>query len=297
MQERTILEGHENIKYHFKSFNELYELALDGDYEPWYSMEYWDETFIPFFILEDTKVIANVSVAPMNMVLKGQNYYCLQIGSVMTHPEYRNQGLSKYLMNYVMEKYKDQYEFFYLFANETVLDFYPKFGFTRVDESDFILRDTTNIHGKKSDWQPLSINDPKHISLMEKFSKVHASLSNTIDFSPNSCLAMYHFLLQFDESIYYSAEKECIVIMEYDKEMLRIYDILSTKLFNLEEIVSTIILEETQQIQFFFVPDTDFGGKLEVKLNPFDEDALHIFPQENRKLFPKHFIFPLTSHY
>lgn len=45
----------------------------------------------------------------------------------MTHPDYRGQGLAKKLLEHVIAKYEDQYDFLYLFANDTVLDFYPKF--------------------------------------------------------------------------------------------------------------------------------------------------------------------------
>lgn len=58
----------------------------------------------------------------------------------MMHPDYRNQGLSGKLMNHIIEVYEQEYNFIYLFANESVLDFYPKFGFEKVQESSFSLK-------------------------------------------------------------------------------------------------------------------------------------------------------------
>lgn len=43
----------------------------------------------------------------------------------MTHPDYRNQGLAAKLLNHIIGKYEKEYDYIYLFANETVLDFYP----------------------------------------------------------------------------------------------------------------------------------------------------------------------------
>lgn len=65
----------------------------------------------------------------------------------MTHPNYRGQGLAKNLLNHVIAKYEDQYDFLYLFANDTVLDFYPKFGFERIEESSFTV-DACNLKKK-----------------------------------------------------------------------------------------------------------------------------------------------------
>ncbi|GIO00553.1 hypothetical protein J5TS2_12210 [Brevibacillus halotolerans] len=58
----------------------------------------------------------------------------------MTHPDYRNKGLSGKLMHYIIDKYEKECDFIYLFANETVLDFYPKFGFEKLQESSFYLK-------------------------------------------------------------------------------------------------------------------------------------------------------------
>lgn len=37
-------------------------------------------------------------------------------------------------MNKVLEEYENKYDYMYLFANESVLDFYHKFGFKPVEE-------------------------------------------------------------------------------------------------------------------------------------------------------------------
>jgi predicted GNAT family N-acyltransferase len=47
---------------------------------------------------------------------------------VTTHPDYRGKGLSARLVNKVLEEYENKYDYMYLFANESVLDFHLKFG-------------------------------------------------------------------------------------------------------------------------------------------------------------------------
>jgi len=292
-----IFSGLEELKPYFLSFNELYDTCLDGNYEPWYSMGYWDNTYKPFFIVQDNKVVANVSVSPMLIVLNGQSHNVLQISAVMTHPAFRGQGLSRYLMNHVMDHYQGQFEFIYLFANAEVLDFYPKFGFVRLDESRFSLKDLSGLGPVNSDWRKLSIENSEDKSLMERFAKAYRPVSKALSFEPNPCLATYHFILQFEDSLYYSEQRDCLVIVEFEEEELNIYDVFSDRNYRLEELIPSLVKPQTQEISFFFVPDTDFGGKLEVEKYPFDDDALYIYPEHKKDLFMENFVFPITSHY
>lgn len=52
----------------------------------------------------------------------------------MTDCEYRNKGISRKLMDKVLQDWKDKCDAIYLYANDSVLDFYPKFGFIKAKE-------------------------------------------------------------------------------------------------------------------------------------------------------------------
>ena len=55
-------------------------------------------------------------------------YKILQLGTVMTAPEYRGRGLGRTIMEYIDRAYADA-DGIYLFGNDSVVDYYPKFGF------------------------------------------------------------------------------------------------------------------------------------------------------------------------
>lgn len=59
-------------------------------------------------------------------------YSALSIGAVATKKDYRGRGLSRILMNHIIEKYDGVP--MYLYVNNDVVNFYPKFGFKRVFE-------------------------------------------------------------------------------------------------------------------------------------------------------------------
>src|SRR5690606_33968511 len=111
--------------------------------------------------VEEGKVIANASVNKMTVISNEKEYKAIQVGTVMTHPDYRNQGLAAELMNKIIEIYEKEYDFIYLFANETVLDFYPKFGFEKVKESRFNMKASQleKFTDKKSSLRKLDINN------------------------------------------------------------------------------------------------------------------------------------------
>ena len=52
----------------------------------------------------------------------------------MTEQEYRHQGLSRVLPERVLTEWQSKCDLIYLFVNDEVLDFYPKFVFRPIVE-------------------------------------------------------------------------------------------------------------------------------------------------------------------
>ena len=119
------------------SFNRLAEKTFELNFENWYQNGYWKDNYIPYAAVREGQVVANVSVNPMAFSENGVTRHYIQLGTVMTDPAFRGQGLCRLLMEAVEKDWADRAEAIYLFANDTVLDFYPRFGFRRVQESRF----------------------------------------------------------------------------------------------------------------------------------------------------------------
>ena len=116
------------------SFNLLTQKTYGFDFEDWYQSGYWTNRYIPYSLVDGNQIVSNVSVNVIDFIVEGQSRKCLQIGTVMTDLSYRKQGLNRILMNRVLGDWRDKSDLIYLFANNTVLDFYPKFGFSPVNE-------------------------------------------------------------------------------------------------------------------------------------------------------------------
>lgn len=96
-----------------KSLNELTEKTFGFNFENWYSNGFWGDKFIPHSLVDGDKIIAHGSVSLMDFDLDGIGKHYIQIGTVMTDKNYRGEGLSRYLMERVIDEYKEGDTWFY----------------------------------------------------------------------------------------------------------------------------------------------------------------------------------------
>ena len=111
------------------ALNELTEKTFGFNFESWVTNGYFEGDYIPYSFEEDGKIISNVSVNRMHFIQNGVKRFYIQIGTVMTAKERRNQGLARKLMENVIEEYEDKCDGIYLFGNLNALGFYRKLGF------------------------------------------------------------------------------------------------------------------------------------------------------------------------
>ncbi len=115
------------------SFNALAEATFGMNFENWYQNGFWGDNYTPYSIVEEGKIVANVSLNRTDLLIGGEPRRLYQLGTVMTDPACRNRGYIRAIMAEV-EKVTADADGIYLFANDSVLDFYPKFGFQKAEE-------------------------------------------------------------------------------------------------------------------------------------------------------------------
>jgi len=274
------------------SFNDLAIKTFGLDFRGWYNKGYWNDQYIPYSFVKDESVIANASIYKMSIRIKGERLNGIQIGTVMTDENYRHQGLAKQLMLHILKEYEGAYDFIYLFANNTVLDFYPKFGFSRIHESEFSL-DLTNkpIQPKNANVKQLTIE--QDLELLENYAKKRDTQSSMIEVEQNESLLMFYFTLVFPNAIYYLEDLKTIVLMEEEEEVLNIYDIISLQSINVEDLLASIVKETTKKVVFYFTPEFTMEG-MTATILPNDDDALFVLSK--KPILQGNFMFPLTSH-
>ena len=236
-----------------KSFNDLATFVFNINFEEWYEEGYWNNRYIPYSYVDGDRVIANVSVNLLDFVVNGEKKRAIQIGTVMTHPDYRDQGLSASLMNKVLEEYENQYDFMYLFANQTVLDFYPKFGFQRANDYQFSM-DYLPVQSSTSCIRKLDSNKDD-LDFIYKMARERVPVSNRFGTTNTEDLLMFYCIYVFRNDLYFVEEEQAIVIFKVEGMQVDIFDIVSKKEVNIDRILSKITHRDTNKIIFHYTPD------------------------------------------
>lgn len=117
-----------------RSFDALAQRTFGLTFEDWYQNGFWGDDYVPYSVVVDGAVAANVSVNRTDFVLDGEKKRFIQLGTVMTDERYRGRGMIRRLMAEIERDCAGKADGVYLFANDTVLYFYPKFGFRRAAE-------------------------------------------------------------------------------------------------------------------------------------------------------------------
>lgn len=201
------------------SFNQLAEQIFGLDFEDWYQNGYWGENYIPYSIVANGEVVANVSVNRMVFFKGEEKKHFIQLGTVMTREGHRNQGLIRRLMEEIEKDYGEKTEGMYLFANDSVLSFYPKFGYKKENEYQYSKK--VHLCGERTALQVLMKEKRDWDKLEQAIRKsVRHSRFEMID---NIQLIMFYVTKFMQENVYYIKELDAWVIAEIEGENLFIH--------------------------------------------------------------------------
>ncbi|MEG0295199.1 MAG: GNAT family N-acetyltransferase [Clostridium sp.] len=273
-----------------KSFNSLAAKTFDIDFEEWYKGGYWGNGYIPHSLVLDNVIVANVSVSIMYFKIFGKKKKYIQLGTVMTESDYRGAGLSRFLMEEVLKEWEDKCDLIYLFANDSVLDFYPRFGFKETTEYECSLVDIKKSASNSKRVRKIDMSNDNDIITFKNI------INNSKEFSPvavldNTSVIMFYCTSFMKENVYYIEEDETIVIASYDDTALNIQEIFSFKEVELNSIIEKMIINDVDKVILGFTPFDKSGYKESIlrendttlfvkegKINPFKINKLR-FPE------------------
>lgn len=272
------------------SFFRLAAATFGLDFRTWHEKGYWGDRYIPYSFEIGTEIIANVSVNRLDFIIEGKCYRALQIGTVMTHPEYRNQGLSARLMNHVLEEFKGQYDFMYLFANENVLEFYPRFGFELAAETQYSVKHSSQPTAES--LRKLDISSKEDLKLIERIVAGRVPVSQKFSTANSGGITMYHGLNVFNEHLHYSEDQNAVIIASKEEDTIHLYDVLSPQKVDIRRILDELSDSQTNEIVFHYTPDE---AELEFNRQPYSRDGALFVKTTGKNVFPEWARHPVTS--
>ncbi len=269
-----------NIKENDTLRNSFYSLAENTfgiDFKSWYDHGFWTDAYQPYVMAEDGRVISNVSVNHMTMVFEGRVLKLIQLGTVMTDKDYRGQGLSRKLMEEIMKEYEGKQDGIYLFANDSVLDFYPKFGFVKAQEYSYekspVTQNKANIQRTElsgnmaSSMVRLSMENEKDWKHMKDIIAESRPFSR-FGMADNTGLWMFYLSGHMKDCVYYSEKTETCAVLEAAGEDLLLHAYFSKSEVTPEQVMEAFGLENNK-VTLMFTP-LETKGHTVTKLREHD---------------------------
>ena len=224
------------------------------DFSSWYESGFWPDEYIPHSIIVDGKIVSNVSITKMDVLINDHPVRGIQIGTVGTIPEFRGRGLSGSLMRYVLEKYKDRTDLFFLFANESVLEFYPKYGFSRKHETLYY-----SAVKKREDRQPLKKLDWRQsgdLDLIQELLRKRLPLTSLFGAGNYHPITLWHIINAYPDKIHYDKDQNMIRIGFLKGDTFHLIDLIFTGYPDMEKTLSILPSSGVaSRICYHFPPD------------------------------------------
>lgn len=270
-----------------KAYNALTEKTFGFSFESWYNDGYWTNAHLPYTLFDGEKAVSNVSVNRMELLFRGKIYNCIQLGTVMTDEAYRGRGLSRFLFDEVRKDWEGNCDAMFLFANKSVLDFYPKLGFHKEIQYRFELKtDQAFGTGKKLDMDGAGSRKlfRRYYEKTNPFSKLQAV--------NNFELQMFYCTSFMKDSVWYLAKQDAVIVAEQEGDAFVCYDIFCGKDRELRELLFAAAPAGTKVIRLAFTP-IDCSG-LEVMPMDDEDDTLFVFGSAGGR--KERLLFPQISH-
>lgn len=272
-----------------KSFSDLAARTFGLSFEDWYARGYWSEKYIPYAMVEGERVVANASVNVMDFIWQGTDRKYIQIGTVMTDPACRGRGLARRLIEEILSDWRKQADAVYLFANSSVLDFYPRFGFERATEYQYSLP----VAPLPGDFRRLDMEQPGDRALLRRCYEASNPFSR-LSVKNNYGLLMFYCSGFMKDCVYYSEKREAAVVAEQQGDALRCLDVFGGAGAALPDILNELAGEKTRRVVLGFSPQETEGCACEGIGN--EEDTLFLYGQKENLFRENRLMFPLLSH-
>lgn len=215
------------------SFNKLAEAVFGLNFENWYQNGFWKDNYIPYSVVENGSVVANVSVNRTDMYFGGAVRHLIQLGTVMTEESCRNRGMIRAIMAEIHRDFPDV-DGVYLFGSDTVVNFYPKFGFCKGVEYEYskLLVQTGPCR-----MEHIPMEGPNDWARLEK-AMAESSFRSGCDMVGNPGLIFFYVSQFMKDAVWYSRELAAWVIAQVEGDELVIHNVFAPEKVSLDAVAA-----------------------------------------------------------
>jgi len=228
-------------------FDNLIRDVFGFSFAPWLSRKVWNERYESYSIIQDGEMLSNVCIYKTDRRIGGQAVRAHQFGAVATRESERKRGLSRQLMDHVLSLYPDVPAF--LYANPSVIDFYPQFGFRQADTyQPYIVATIDNPPGKVRQYS----GEDAFVYRMLCGKRVY---SDVVDCMNTQSIALFHLLLSYPEDLYFLSNCGALVVAKQEGNKLFLADVVCERPITFEELKKELPFFGIESVAFGFCPD------------------------------------------
>lgn len=232
------------------AFNQVMIDIFAFSFTPWLMLESKKDEFIPIALIDHGAIIATTYVFLMKIVSGKKTYHAAQVGGVSVIPSYRNQGITKQLFAEIETIFTDV-DFFFLYALDHLLDFYPHFGYQLTDTCSYLIEkvEPNNLFC----FTQLDISSGIH--KIEKLMRQLPSISLINDLQG---LNLRLFSVPFNANdFYYDPKHQVLVMCHFEGDMIHIDEIFAKLHYPLERIIGSLIDSPKNALINFPISDAE----------------------------------------
>lgn len=249
----TIVKNYRDREQLRSSFNRLAKATFGLDFEPWYQKGFWTEDYNPYSVLLDGEIVANVSVNRTDMIIDGERRKLYQLGTVMTDEAHRNRGYIRAIMAEIEKDIADA-DGVYLFANDTVLEFYPKFGF--VQGTEYLYTKGIAQSGACT-MERVRMDSPAGwIRLRMAMDK--SEFKTACRMADNPGLIFFYAAQFMQDCVYYDRRLDAWAIAEIEDGALMLHNVFAPAGMTLEDVIASFG-KEIRRVTLGFAPSDPAG--------------------------------------
>lgn len=272
------------------AFSQLGKEVFGFNFDSWYRAGFWPEEYMPHVVFYGDRAVSSVSASCLDLSIDGERKRCIQLGSVMTAPDFRGRGLSIKLIEHTLDAWEDRCDQIHLFASPQYRGLYHKLEFNEVPEYTHTIPNPGIA--PQMGFKHLDMSQKESKRLLYRLIKTGNGFSRVKQLNCFE-LSQHYLTSALSDCIYYSAEYDIIVIVRYSARCLICIDILGENQgLRLADVFSGVATADTNSIVLCFPPLSSENSRASVLQS---DDALMVSNRSKNPLKGDKFMIPLCS--
>jgi hypothetical protein len=210
----------------------------------------WTDDYSSYSIIENGRMLANACAFHMDLICNGKAVEAVQIGAVATRLDRRGEGLSRHVMEGLLEQWDDRPCL--LLPNDSVMRFYPRFGFRLVPQSHpWLPFQPTSKPGGEMHRIPAG-DAPAWIP---RYLEQRKCTSRLLDCTNAAPAVWFHLLYEYQSDIYHIPGLETLLVLRQEENDLILIDIATRQPITYKDLAPHLAFPGVKRIRFGFNPD------------------------------------------